>query len=536
MMGRAWALAASCVLVACNDRPDADGSGSAEGTGTGPDTESATADDSTGEPPFFGVRRNTVTTFVAADGSLSTRSIDPTKDGAVMWVVEVGSGDALQSFPGEYDNTGWLEFPGVPEGPYVMRNSGGRSSLLALDVRDVETDGVLRAGRSTALVARTQTPQLSLTVSSMAPFGSADELQLYSRNVDALVWGLYGGPSAGDTEINGWTTSWDAQNIVGEVPLVEPLAGDDLWLTHLVDEPLVAEPMPEPDDWSEVRSRRLVEASLLELDQAIDDGVTANASGSFVAVAAESVSLDLRLDPFLAEIEGNIGMLDHGLDLACRVQVVVAPGEDEPVEGTRPTLAEIAVGGVACPSGGCVPVSVPRSDRVVELGFGNPFEFGTEMLDVRCWGDSRFTHPGTRSLDIVTAHLSFSRPLADAGPVTPALGMPSDIQIDGQAWGVNDVLTGVGTTPTISFSAPSLGTADSYAIVVMWIQGDGGYPEPIGTYETTATSFTLPAGLLEPGIYYHLQVEARSGRRHGEARAYSHAQHVASSTSGVFTP
>jgi hypothetical protein len=535
---------ASCWLVGCNDRIAADGGGS--GTDTDHETGAATGLDSTGEPPFVGVRRNTVVTFVAADGSVSTRSYDPTEDGTA-WAVEVGDGAAIQSFPGEYDGVGWLEFAGVPEAPYVLRrtDAGGRSWLTVLDVRDIEADGVLRAGRSTALVAQTSTPRLSLSVSSMTALGEADALELYSRNVDALdSLGRYDGespPALGATALDGWTLPWDAQNVVWQVPLVEPVAGDDLWLTHLVATPLFPElPPEEPDDaWREAQLLRLVEATALGLDQAIDDGATAAASGSFVAVTTTPVSLDLRLDQLREELEANLGSPGTVLGVSCVVRIVVAPGEDVPIEGMTPTLAEISVGN-ACSTVACEPETPPPGDRVVELEVGNPFDFGTELLQAGCWALGYVTHPETQLLEHVRAYLSFSRPLADVGPVAPTLGMPSDIHIGGEPCRMGDVLTGVGTTPTVSLAAPSLGTADHYAITVMRLEGPGafgyGSPSRVGGFETTATTFTLPEGLLEPGAYYHLQVEARAGRQLGQARAYAHAQHVANATSGVFTP
>jgi len=537
MVGRAWALASACMIMSCNDRPDGDGSGA--GTDTGSETGSMTADDSTGEPPFFGVRRNTVVTFIAADGSLSTRSYDPTEEER-MWAVEVGTGAARQSFPGEYDGVGWLEFPDVPEGPYVLHDSWSRPVFMALDMREIDADGVLRAGRNTALVALTGTPQISLTVPAMVVAGENDELELYSRSVDALYTGI--SPALGAGALTGLTIPWDAVNVVGEEPFVEPLAGDDLWLTHFVAEPVVAEPTPEFDDaWEEALVKRIVEATPLELDQAIADGPTpADARGSFVAVATEPVSLDLRLDQFRAEIDANLGSLGDELVLRCAVEIVVAPGEDEPVLGMTPRLAEIMVSN-SCSFGVCESETPPPppGDRVVELELGNPFDFGTEMVTVQCLASSYLTHPEAQTDEYVLVVLAFSRPLADAGPIAPALGMPSDIHIGGEPCGVNDVVTGVGTTPTISLSAPSVGVADSYKITIMRLDGYVGLlgdPDRLGSFETTATTFTLPEGLLEPGAYYCLQVEARSGQRLGEARAYSHEQHRATATSGVFAP
>lgn len=529
-VARAWALASSCLLVGCNDRPEEDGSGS--GTAG---SETGTGESSSGEPPFDGVRLNTVVTFVDADGVLSTGSVSPFEYFG-GWTVEVGTGAAREIFTGYYDPVGWFEVPGVPEGPYLLRrvDANDMSWFVALDLREIETDGRLRAGRSTAVSNGNGTGMLSLTVSSMTAVEDEDSFELYSRNVDALdTYPSYGDlPALGSTSIDGWLIPWGAQNIVRRQPAVDPAAGDDLWLTHLVAAPLVAEPPPDDidDAWIRARSRRLVEVAALELDEALYDDVSAEARGSFVPVATEPVSLDLRLERFHAELRSIVGSQLDSVATYCSAQIVVAPGEEVPVDGMTPSLASVWVDNADR--------GPPPGDRVVELRAGNPFGSGTEMLVVGCTARSHVTHPEAHSQERAEVELWLTRPLGDGGLVVPELGMPGDIRIGGEPCGIDDALTGVGTTPTVSLSAPSLGTADSYEITVVQLTGSpfGDSPYEVGGLETTATTFTLPEGLLAPGNYYRLQIEVHGGRRLGEGRAYSHAQHRNTATSGVFTP
>lgn len=527
-VARAWALASSCLLVGCNDRPEEDGSGS--GTAG---SETGTGESSSGEPPFDGVRLNTVVTFVDADGVLSTGSVSPFEYFG-GWTVEVGTGAAREIFTGYYDPVGWFEVPGVPEGPYLLRrvDANDMSWFVALDLREIEADGRLRAGRSTAISS--SNTLLTLDVSSMRAIADEDSFELYSRNVDALdTYINYSDVSAlGSTSIDGGVISWSARNIVGQTPAVDPAAGDDLWLTHLVAAPLVAEPPPDDidDAWIRARSRRLFEVAALELDEALDEDVNAGARGSFEPVAAEPVSLDLRLERFHVELRSIVGSQLDSVDTRCSAQIVVAPGEEVPVDGMTPSLGWVSVDNV---DGG-----PPPGDRVVELRVGNPFGSGTEMLVVGCVASSHVTHPELQSRESADVGLWLTRPLGDGGLAEPELGMPSDIRIGDEPCGIDDELTGVGTTPTVSLSAPSLGTADSYEISVVQLTGApfGQSPYLVGGLETTATTFTLPEGLLAPGNYYRLQIEAHGGRRLGEGRAYSHAQYRSKATSGVFTP
>lgn len=533
----AWALAlaSSCLVAGCNDDTVANGGGS--GTAGGSDTD--TGESSSGEPPFDGVRLNTVVTFVAADGSLSMRSVPPSESNNA-WAVEVGTGAAREVFTGYYDPVGWYELPGVPEGPYLLRRTYDVPWFTALDLREIEADGVLRAGRATALSNRSGTGLLTLTVSSMTALGEDDSFELYSRNVDALD--RYPGSLAtalGSTSIDGVRIPWVAENIVEQLPVVDPAAGDDLWLTHLVAAPLVAEPPPGDSDdaWTTARSQRLVEVAALELDEAITDIVSADASGSFMPVEVAPVSLDLRLEQFRAGLRTILGAQLDSVTTYCWARVVVAPGEEMPVDGMAPVLAQVWVNN-ACPSSTCDEMGPPPSDRVVELMVGNPFGSGTEMLEAGCSAQGTVTHPEANTQEGAEVEIWFTRPLGEGGLVVPGLGMPSDIRIGGEPCGMDDALTGVGTTPTISLAAPSLGTADYYEVSVAQLKGadDLGSPYLVGGLLTTATTFTLPEGLLQPGSYYRLQIEVHSGRRLGEGRAYSHAQHRNTVTSGVLTP
>ncbi len=87
----------------------------------------------------------------------------------------------------------------MPEGPYLLRRVDGSdmSWFLALDLREIEADGRLRAGRSTAIWSWYPNTLLTLDVSSMRAVEDEDSFELYSRNVDALdTYINYGGVPA----------------------------------------------------------------------------------------------------------------------------------------------------------------------------------------------------------------------------------------------------------------------------------------------------------------------------------------------------
>ena len=106
-----------------------------------------------------------------------------------------------------------------------------------------------------------------------------------------------------------------------------------------------------------------------------------------------------------------------------------------------------------------------------------------------------------------------------------------------------EVATGVGATPTISFSPPSGTTPDYYAVQVRTLEDVVDEADNIvsrrrliASVLTTSTSVTLPAGLLEAGSYYHVLVAAQFGQELGAGRPHSHTSGYSRVPSGMFTP
>ena len=76
----------------------------------------------------------------------------------------------------------------------------------------------------------------------------------------------------------------------------------------------------------------------------------------------------------------------------------------------------------------------------------------------------------------------------------------------------SSLLSGVGKTPKLSWTAPTLGTASRYYVFVDLVSSQGGSSalDHFATIETTDTQATIPPGLLQTGQTYVFEIEARA--------------------------
>lgn len=92
------------------------------------------------------------------------------------------------------------------------------------------------------------------------------------------------------------------------------------------------------------------------------------------------------------------------------------------------------------------------------------------------------------------------------GTVTPRLTPVRDPQIAGRS--LLDDQSGVGTSPTLSWSAPQTGTVSSYRVSVTEVTPTGA--GALVRLYTRGTSVTLPPGILQAGRAYVIEAEALS--------------------------
>ena len=524
------------------------------------------------EGEFDGVVAPVVVTYLPLGGEPIEQAFDPLgKYQSITIAADDGGG--ARTFPGVYDGSSRLEFAGVPELTYVLRNQYPPYPTLAQvpgelycresSARELEDYASTYSGRPDPQRSSDLATAIGLSVTGMQPLAVDDSFELYSYNVDALgtlaptdpIDGFHA-PHEGATSIVDWRVSWRPISTRPTWPLVDPGAGDDLWLTHLRARPLVAAPTGAElrDPWSFAQVSTLHEAAVLSL-QPMKSGALTPASGSFAPAPRRSVHLDLRMSQFIAALKDYAGVQ---VATVCSVGVLLEPGLEHPIVGITPLLGSLDVYSQyvpvdpMCPPdtcdfdlcGACDEEFVYPGDRAFDLEYGNPFPGGTELVDVLCGVTTFAIDSKTGEDERLFAYVEVTGRVADmtGQPIVPRIGPVRDLAVNGARVGPDDRRAGVGLTPTISFSAPSFGTPDFYRVIVYILDDiadsdDRTYSKRArGSIDTEATTVQLPAGLLREGANYYLRVEAQHGRKLGGANGYTHTSHAAAAITGIITP
>ncbi|HEU4533155.1 MAG TPA: hypothetical protein VFS00_03520, partial [Polyangiaceae bacterium] len=420
-----------------------------------------------------------------------------------------------------------------------------------------------------------------------------DMLYAYSRN--AFVVGIaqggegaYPEPAPGDgTPANGaaalaWRLDLDAmvESLYGPSGdakhLVDAGKGDDFMLLHMVAKP-VRTPGPPPagggdDPWA-AYSYTSLEAALSAAPFTLTDGGAATIDGAFAAVPQKAFALDYKGSAFNALLADAPAAPLIGVDLS--FVVYHEPGAPEPADGafadlinvyvrSRPAYVdklcnpdneddegeEICADTTACPAG-CndqKALALP-GDHAREYAYGNPLEGGQEVASFVYQFRSRFGDSVTSSASTNQLRGGFYvlGPAAEfnGAPLVPVVGLARNVTLNGQPAPAGALTAGVGLTPTVSFEPPSFGTPTSYRVRVNKIRIDRSNPDnevasagAVAAIELRGTTVTLPAGLLEAGSSYYVQVEANVREPSPSGSPFRRGPHTASSTTftGVFTP
>jgi hypothetical protein len=137
----------------------------------------------------------------------------------------------------------------------------------------------------------------------------------------------------------------------------------------------------------------------------------------------------------------------------------------------------------------------------LDHAYGNPFPTGWEIvseLSASICTDAS----GKAALKMTsTAALDTSGNLQ----LAPTLGFPTGAQVNGTPLVLSGPISGVGLTPALSWTAPSLGSVSQYRVVIESFNDNS-----MWTIRTTGTSVEVPPGILQSGTTYGVGVQAVS--------------------------
>ncbi len=489
------------------------------------------------------------------------QAVDPFKKFADISILAAG-----QVIPGIYDGSTRVEFAGVPAGEYSLRQQfppyptlpgiPGVVSEVVTDERELGVYAATYSGRADVGLSYDLDTRVVLTAIGLQPLGPGDQFELYSHQADALAY-LYpslddldgsNSPIPGAVSLDGWNVAWRPDTTRNAWPLPDPGQGDDLWLAQLQAGVLVDTPdaVQAQDPWSYAETTTLVAAATLS-SSAIVAGEVTLIDGKFAPVAAKTASFDLRIDSFMARLMLGAGSL---VGTSCLASVVLEPGIDAPIVGVTPTLGSLDVFSTwvppdpDCEGPICEETYVYPGDRVFDLAYADPYPGGTELAQVTCSLTSYVVHPVTGDDELLTASMTVVGRVGELtkAPVVPRLDVVGAVQVNGMTMAPDELYTGVGATPTVSFTAPTYGVADYYSVAVIQLDDitdvDGGLlrARNIGAVRTRNTSVTIPPGMMQAGSYYFLRVTAIHGYKLTSPGAYTHDLAYSSAVTGIITP
>lgn len=448
-------------------------------------------------------------TFVDTHLTEAGESQHPIDPSTVTLSALAAGGAGFTSYPGTLGNDGTFTIPGVPGGEYFLEMASPDSAPTFLATTESRFDlGAVRSGRFDA-AAPTQPTVVTITASGLTPWQDADTLEVFSLGAGAWdgfgLLAFTGLLTAGTTSLTGF----DVDSARWRTPaLIEGSRGDRALITHLGtrnDAGFVYKSIGEalaPPPFTQV------------------DGQGIALLGSFEAIPQEHVTLSVQraaLDQVAQE--GN----PKGLVTGHEIYFHAEPGGASRATSTStPTLL--------------VGTDSDSADGTLELDYGNPFPAGwATIASVGVTYTAFFTLPGASIPINVNAFAGVVAPIDDLakGPVAPRVSSPQHLRIGGQE-GMSAV-TGVGLTPEIAWSAPSLGEADVYFISVRRLEADQP-TQRVARIVTRGTSVVIPPGILGAGASYVLVLTARTGYDPTRPNASRATYATADAISGLLTP
>jgi hypothetical protein len=460
--------------------------------------------------------------YVQSDGSVILRPADLSTTTLGAWVPSAAEPTGYAWRPGAAQGNGTFVIPNVESTPFLLQlgNSYVWSNTRTLDLSypllgrpDVEQEP---AGTS-----------VSLQLTGLSPWQEGDDLQWYAPSaglgyLSATCTPDFPAPTDGGTVISGTVPDYGGWlSTCGNSPVrLNPAQGDTLYVTQLAS---------HTDSDAGVEYAQLRRGLVTNGLQRNDGGLLL--SGAMVALPTAPQSVSFRAADFEAQV------LASGPDAGMQYNTVNV--------GVSPAFEQHGIP-TGWPDLGLAYDYTPlQGDMNVTFHYGNPYPSAwTPFVYAQAVGRVRYSLPladgGTsppRSVTVLTA----TREQLVGGfhpPLSLKVSVPRDVRINGQSASGN--LSGVGTTPLVSWLAPTVGTVTRYNVRLNRLFLSGGLVQRVtqASFYTPQTQLRIPPGLLLPGETYFLQVYAYSEPGYDNTKPYlgTATSHFATALTGKLQP
>lgn len=388
-------------------------------------------------------------------------------------------GGTFQLLKGAGTAEGAFTVPGVPAGTFYLHVAVGMFDDIYVGSTRTLDLSVRVAGRATAPIGGNGT-SLALDFTGVDPWAKGDQLELLSANAGLWIGDL--GTASSPLPAAG-ATSFMAKRGTGGWPLVDTAMGDDLLLTQLTTRTQGA-----------VTYQAI--AKKLPLTATFADKMATTLTGALVDVPQDkTLSVTWKHDAWaalLADAGPKAKLIDAGLAI-------------DLVPGPQTLLPDQILGFSDLLTYDGAPTS---GDQVLALPYGDPFDpswtrfFGPFVL-VR----TDILLPGAKTALPVSIGMDWRRALADVpSEIVPLISPPKSPMVNGIDAFQDQ--KGLGSSLTITWSAPTIGKAESYdvTLVQLGIAGGATKPQAVTLFHTAGTSLTIPPQLLKAGKTYGIQL------------------------------
>lgn len=406
---------------------------------------------------------------------------------------------------------GSFVIPKVPEVPYDLRfgefidNAAVPPRFIMNAPREIDLGRVYVGRPDTSPVTMSPT-DIALTTTGLEPWVSGDILEMFSLGSGA-AGELF--PTTGNYPLSG-VVSLDKYR-VDSFRLLNPklIAGGK------GDKALITQLAGTADSSAPYRSvRKIFETP--KFDQL--DGMPTLLNGAFTDVAQKNFSVDIdapSFNLFASAVHPQATVAGKN------VRLIAEPG------GARTTTA--------VPPDLLICEAVSSAKLPASFTYGNPFPAGWSEI-VSAEVSFSMTHLAPSGISKVTAvAMGQNGPLESfTKQVVPVLSPPVDIRINGMP--AVEMLSGIGFTPTITFSPPAVGTPAVYIIAIRRLDPGGATTRTTAIFSTKETTLQIPDDLLDFGYNYYIRISVRSEFdihqpfKSGTTNAY------ASALTGIITP
>lgn len=372
---------------------------------------------------------------------------------------------------GLVSEAGTLVVGGVPAGP-VLLQLDERTFIVTAD-RELAFENFL-GGRLGANQPTVATP-VTFDVRGLVPADAGHRVRVFfTQDRDALGLETRAMPPLAQGG-NTFSTTVDWALEGGGRTL--PEAGDEGWFAQLLEEPLDAG----------LSQRRLATAGRFP-PVALTSGAPATLSTVVTAVPVDSVPLEV-------DTAGHRALLAQF--------------------GSRPAAGTGFVLGVTVSPGPALAAVAPLTTHVLRVSeasafpssyaLGSPFPASWSAL-----ADFRYQPSFVRRSITFIAGTRVVEPVATARThrLAPVLGPPRDVNVNGRRLEFD--VSGLGATPTVSWTAPSVGTPAWYRLRWFAVTTTAMANQLPVVFWTKATRLELPPMVLGAGEFYVLELAAVS--------------------------